>query len=70
MIFRISKASRNPITEIKEPLELITTEFSENFNLFDIDINTLEELMLLINQADQELIVRSDRIIIYDDYVE
>ena len=70
MIFEIKRATYDPIKEIKEPLKLIQTKDSADYNIYEIKIDTLEELMLLIKQVDQELIIREGRIIIYDDMIE
>jgi len=70
MIFEIKRATYSAINEIKEPLKLIHTKFSDDFNIHQIEINTLEELMTLMQQVNEELIIRKDGIIIYDDLIE
>jgi hypothetical protein len=70
LIFEIEKATYGAITEIEEPLKLIETKDSEDYNIYKIEINTLEELMLLRKQVDQRLIISENCIMIYDDLIE
>ena len=40
------------------------------FAKWEIEINSLEDLLSLMKETENELIISEDRIIIYDDYVE
>lgn len=40
------------------------------FAKWEVEINSLEDLLSLMKETDNELILSEDRIIIYDDYVE
>ena len=36
----------------------------------EVEINTLEELMALVEEYGEDLVINKERIIIYDDYLE
>lgn len=53
---------------VPKAVESVRKKYGKEHRVWEIEINSLEELMDLV--GDEELIISKNRIIIYDDYVE
>ena len=71
MKFEIWRAS-NWQNESESPCNkaYVDIEYNGSNEKYLIDINTLEELMELIEEIDEDVIVNKDRILIYDSWLE
>lgn len=72
MKFKISRAS--DWNRVKAPVEeavcINPTETRKYRKHWEIEINTLEELIALSDREDTQLIIDKENITVYDDYVE
>lgn len=75
MKFLIYKASDTSFDGYKKPCEkakertILPNDF-RSYIKYEIEVNTIQDLLDVIKETGSELILSEERVIIYDDYVE